>query len=345
MPSHTLVLSLCVLVGMTGCAKPRSLPATGEASQVFEEVSRVELDTSVVATIGRINDVLVLEDQILVADRTTDRVVAFDRDGTFVRAIGRRGSGPGEFRTPTALLEDADGTILVSQLNNRLTRLTPDLELIDVYETDVSTFIADLAMLGTQVLLFDGSYRADGDNYILWDHGSGREGTFDPRKELSQVPYWNAAWSTHIAVGPRHVFVADNMAYPIRRYTLDRQFVDTVGTAPMSWSQARQPALGEFATPGQQGAQEWLRSFTVIDDLFVVGGEWLIVTHRERVNEYPTEDLIRADVYRLTPSFHKVWTDIPLPGPILAGGPCAWVLAAVPPSPWTLACWRLRPGP
>ena len=206
----------------------------------------MELDTR---RSGRINDVLVLDDQILVADRTTDRVVAFDRDGAFLRTVERRGRGPGEFRTPTALLEDADGTILVSQLNNRLTRLTPDLELIDVYETDVSTFIADLAMLGTQVLLFDGSYRADGDNYILWDHGSGREGTFDPRNELSQVPYWNAAWSTHIAVGPRHVFVADNMAYPMRRYTLDKQFVDTVGTAPMSWSQARQPAFGEFATP------------------------------------------------------------------------------------------------
>jgi hypothetical protein len=302
------------------------------------------LDTAVLATIGRINDILVLDHQILVADRTTDRVVAFDRDGDFLRASGQRGDGPGEFRTPTALLEDTDGTILVSQLNDRLTRFTPSLELVGVFETDVSTFIADLALLGSQVFLFDGSYRTEGDNYVLWDGSSGRVGTFDPRNELSQVPYWNAAWSTHIALGPNHIFVTDNMVYPIRRYTLDMQFVDTVGTAPVSWSQARKPGLGEFATPGQQGAQEWLRSFTVIDGLFVVADEWLIVTHRERVNEYPTQDHIRADLYSLKPEFRKVWTDILLPGPILEGGSCAWLLVAVPPAPWTLACWRPRPA-
>ena len=69
------------------------------------------MDTLPIAIIGDITDILVFDEQILVTDRKSDRVLEFSPDGQFVRAVGRRGDGPGEFRSPLALLEAPEGTI------------------------------------------------------------------------------------------------------------------------------------------------------------------------------------------------------------------------------------------
>jgi hypothetical protein len=294
------------------------------------------------AAIGRINDVLFLEDQILVAEGMSHRVLAFSTDGRFSRAVGRGGTQPVEFRSPHSLVVDHDGTIIVADISDNLTRLTPDLDLVDVYTTDVPIYVGDLAKVGDGIVLFQPSNQERGDNFVVWDSEVGSGASFDPRNELVlTVPLWSNAWTSFLAVGSEHLYVADNMAYPIRRYTLDHQFVDTVGASPPSWRQAAQPTLGEFATrTGRQvSAREWLRAFTRIDGLFAVGDDWLVVTHRDPVTQSPSDDLLRADIYHLESGFQKVWEDIPLPGPIVEGGSCARIVVARPPEPWTLACW------
>lgn len=316
---------------------------TGQAGDAFQEGPRVVLESSVIATMGRIRAFLPLADQLLVADAMSDRVLAFAPDGSFKGAVGRRGDGPGEFRVPHSLLEAPDGTILVADATPRLTRLSPTLGVLGVYRVDVPILVGGLALINDDILLFQGPSQVEGDNFVLWDRERGLGASFDPRSQLVlSVPYWNAAWLTLLAAGPTQLFVADNMVYPLRRYTLGREFVDTVGVAPSSWRQATKPEIGEFATlEGQRRAREWLRSFTVIDGLHTVGDDWLIVSHRERVNQYRTDDIIRADVYRVD-RVRKVWEDIRLPGPVLRGGDCAWVLVAQPPDPWTVACWSPR---
>lgn len=343
MVSLRQVRPLVFVVWLAACSEGASGPVTGETADAFAEISRVALDTAVVATIGRINDMLVLPERIVIADGMSDRVVAFRRDGQFQAAIGRRGDGPGEFRAPLAILQDVDGTILVSQLSPRLTRLTPELELVDVHPTDASNFISDLVLIDDQVTFLDTGYRTGADNYVLWDGESSRSGSFDPQSELAGVPYWNATWSTYIAVGPDQLFVADNMVYPIRRYTHEFELIDSVGVAPPSWLEARKPSLGEFAQPGQPGAQEWLRSFTVIGGLFFVD-DWLIVTHHASMGQHEPDETFQADLYRVSPEFRKVWEDVPLPGRIVtADDTCAWTIVEYPPSPWTFVCLQPRP--
>jgi DNA-binding beta-propeller fold protein YncE len=46
------------------------------------------------------------------------RVVKLDPEGRFVRAWGRRGTGPGEFNTPHSVAVDASGMVFVSDRNN-----------------------------------------------------------------------------------------------------------------------------------------------------------------------------------------------------------------------------------
>ncbi|MYA32202.1 MAG: 6-bladed beta-propeller [Gemmatimonadales bacterium] len=54
-------------------------------------------------SLGSITDILVLDDRIFVADGLDPRIVAFDWSLNPVRASGREGDGPGEFRFPRRL--------------------------------------------------------------------------------------------------------------------------------------------------------------------------------------------------------------------------------------------------
>jgi hypothetical protein len=334
------VLSISLLIGCTDSPGP---PRTGTVEEVFEEVRRVILDDAPIATIGQLRDFVPYGTRFLVADGMTDRVLSFTEEGEFERAIGRRGDGPGEFKTPMSLLVDRDSSILATDLSARITRLSPSLELSEVYRLNVALWAQHLAGVEGRILLYVPTGREAGENFVWWDPADGLGASFDPVSQLVQtVPYWSATWQTLVAVGDENIVVADNMVYPLRRYTLMGELVDTFGVAPPSWRQADKPEVGEFATPeGQRRGQGWTRSYTLIDGLFTVSGEWLVVTHRDPVGEYSSDDIIRADVYR-TGSWEKVWEDIQLPSPVIRGGECAWLAVARPPEAWTLACWRVR---
>lgn len=64
---------------------------------------------------------------IYVLDRTARRVVVFDSGGTFLRAMGREGGGPGELRFPIALAVSPSGVASVLDLGKwALVRFGPD---------------------------------------------------------------------------------------------------------------------------------------------------------------------------------------------------------------------------
>ena len=74
-------------------------------------------------TFSRPADVLVAPGgDIFVADghggETNARIVKFSSDGTFIKAWGRKGSGPGEVDTPHALAMDSSGRLFVGDRGN-----------------------------------------------------------------------------------------------------------------------------------------------------------------------------------------------------------------------------------
>jgi len=69
------------------------------------------------------SDVLVAPNgDIFVADGhggdTNARIVKFSKDGKFIKAWGKKGSGPGEFDTPHAIALDSKGRLFVGDRNN-----------------------------------------------------------------------------------------------------------------------------------------------------------------------------------------------------------------------------------
>jgi len=59
----------------------------------------------------------------------------FDRNGKFLRAIGKAGTGPGEFRTPHAVEFDSQGRLVVADRHNhRIQILTKEGKFISEYD-------------------------------------------------------------------------------------------------------------------------------------------------------------------------------------------------------------------
>jgi sugar lactone lactonase YvrE len=83
----------------------------------------------------RNGDVYVAESHTDVQDpNLVARISVFDRSGKFLRTIGKTGTGPGEFRTPHALLFDSQGRLIVADRHNhRVQILTKEGKYITEY--------------------------------------------------------------------------------------------------------------------------------------------------------------------------------------------------------------------
>jgi DNA-binding beta-propeller fold protein YncE len=83
------------------------------------------------------SDILVAPNgDILVADGhggdTNARIVKFSGDGTFIKAWGRKGTGPGEFDSPHGLAMDSAGRLFVAdRSNSRIQIFSQDGEFLD----------------------------------------------------------------------------------------------------------------------------------------------------------------------------------------------------------------------
>jgi len=81
-------------------------------------------------------DVYIAESHTDVADPSLiGRISAFDKKGTFLRIIGKAGTGPGEFRTPHALEFDSKGRLVVADRHNhRIQILTKAGKFVGEYD-------------------------------------------------------------------------------------------------------------------------------------------------------------------------------------------------------------------
>lgn len=78
--------------------------ADGREHEMFSRVDGVAFDRS---------------DNLYVLDGGAGRVMVYDRGGRFVRQVGRKGGGPGEFMIPLGIAVQGDGTLAVADLGHR----------------------------------------------------------------------------------------------------------------------------------------------------------------------------------------------------------------------------------
>lgn len=93
-------------------------------------------DPTDVVTDPATGDVYVAESHTDVADpNLVARISVFDKNGKFLRVIGKTGTGPGEFRTPHGLEFDSQGRLIVADRHNhRIQILTKAGKFIAEYD-------------------------------------------------------------------------------------------------------------------------------------------------------------------------------------------------------------------
>lgn len=107
-------------------AEPYSAPVTASAKELWRAGG--EDDEEVL--FGVVTQIASDErGNVFVLDAQLNQVVVFSPDGEYLRAIGREGEGPGEFRRPSDIFLTPEGNIAVMQrMPGRIVVLTPEGE-------------------------------------------------------------------------------------------------------------------------------------------------------------------------------------------------------------------------
>jgi DNA-binding beta-propeller fold protein YncE len=115
-------------------------------------------------------DIYVAESHTNVEDpNLVGRISVFDRDGNFLRTIGRTGTGPGEFRTPHALEFDSQGRLIVADRHNhRVQILTKEGEYIGEYKE--FSRVSGLAIDANDVI-YTADSESDPERHPGWSRG------------------------------------------------------------------------------------------------------------------------------------------------------------------------------
>lgn len=88
-------------------------------SDVAKSIKKIQLETTENLLIGYIQDVKLHNERLYV--REVNRISIFDLEGNFVQQLGRKGEGPGEYRSVTSMdIDEVSGLIYVSAYNKLL---------------------------------------------------------------------------------------------------------------------------------------------------------------------------------------------------------------------------------
>jgi len=68
-----------------------------QLSDIAKRIEYIELEANKESFIGEINRINFINDKIIILDRTLQKILLFSFDGKFIRTIGKRGKGPGEY--------------------------------------------------------------------------------------------------------------------------------------------------------------------------------------------------------------------------------------------------------
>lgn len=137
------------------------LTSQGPAAQwTLTLLNRIGSLTDTVTGFARVRSVVLDEvSNVFVADMATSRIAVFDSTGTYVRAIGRKGAGPGEYRVTGGLGWLGDTLLVLDWANARIGKFSVTGTWLGLMRWQ--------AVSGPQILLSNGS---DSDLYIpfLW---------------------------------------------------------------------------------------------------------------------------------------------------------------------------------
>lgn len=341
-------------------ARPGPGPGDPLAAVAFDSIFRLEerfvLEEPDTALLTEIVDVDVGPDgRIAVPEPAAAQVRVYGPDGTLRRLLGRRGDGPGEFRRPMGVAFGDGGRLWATDADApRVTRF--DTSGYDtVFSLRGAYFGSEIEYVRGRLVVFamrDGEAPAGDRNlFDVYSPDGERVASLHPLRDvIRDTPGWITAARSRLTAGRAGIFTADNLLYPIYRWSPRGGLVDSLGTPPPSWVQASKPEPDRFrAGDAWREFARWRRTFSTVGGLELFRDSLLLVEHEKldpEVVEYERATR-RLDLYRVRErSTSEIYRDVPLPGRLLHAGRHVYLLLANPAeaSGWTIGRYGIRPS-
>lgn len=150
---------------------------------------------------------------------TTQRIVKFTKDGKFVKAWGKRGKGPGEFRVPHSITADSRGRIYVADRCGRNSEPACADGRVQIFDGD-GTFLNQWTPPGAAGFSPMGVYMDKGDRLYVGDAENRKIWILDAPslKVLDAVEHERIRGIHHLAVNSAGDIYAVSLMGGIQRY-------------------------------------------------------------------------------------------------------------------------------
>ena len=131
-----------------------------QMTDFVDSVTHIRLQTTDESLIGDISLILFLDSLLIIQDRRAHSVFLFDKNGKFIRTIGRRGQGPGEFAVLGRVMLDADNrqVIVFDTASNKMI----------FYNLDDGAFIREVTQFAGGAMILDVINLPNG-NFLLYN--------------------------------------------------------------------------------------------------------------------------------------------------------------------------------
>jgi len=222
---------------------------------------------------------------IVLIEFNSEIVLYFDSTGNFIKKIGGRGKGPGEFTYPRFCGFDKDGKIFIGDFSQR------KISIFDKYGDFSKSFLVN-NMIGGMLVFSDGQivindqelakamdhetiFMYSDQGNLLKKFGSPSSGM----KELKNLPIMTSLFKgPYLTVYDNHIFETDYVDYHIKKYDMAGNFIMKFGEEPKHWNSVLNTNYRQMPAP-QMVTPEVMKK---IDKFFVEFGkhtiiEWLTV--------------------------------------------------------------------
>ncbi|MDR0683343.1 MAG: 6-bladed beta-propeller [Dysgonamonadaceae bacterium] len=136
-----------------------------KASDIFEDLTLIPLETHDSCLIGYISKTEITDDAIYTMDVKSKLIFAFNREGKFRFQISNRGQGPNEYIRLADFTVMKNGDVLILDEYRKLIRFRSDGTHVKSYRLPFGSDAVE--SLNDTLLVFNGSGRDD--NVIVWD--------------------------------------------------------------------------------------------------------------------------------------------------------------------------------
>jgi hypothetical protein len=213
-----------------------SLALARSFADAFEKVADVQLELKPECAISSITDLAVdAEGRYIVADGWQSKgVFIFSREGKFIRELGRRGQGPGEYQTPVSVAVGANGDVWVADfMGNRISVYGKEWRFKHAIlgQTHILYFlhlnsIDEIYMYRSQANPMNPD---TSDTIFRFDREGGKVSSFAPfPEEALKVKFWAGYDGMEIGADDS-VYEMNPLFYRIRKFTSDGRLVASFG--------------------------------------------------------------------------------------------------------------------